>query len=181
MAEELAAFTGERVVFVHAAATIEPIGFAGAVDSDRYRDGVLLNTAAPLALGAGFLRSVAGRTERRQLVLLSSGAARRVYPGLSIYGPGKAAIDQWVRTVGAEQLRGDGVQVLAVTPGRVASPMQDAMRAASDAQFPDRAEFVALHRSGALSDPAEVAVRMWEVLDADVPTGSVLDLRDWPR
>jgi hypothetical protein len=38
------------VVFVHAAPTIGPIGFAGETDPRHYRASVMLNAAAPLTL-----------------------------------------------------------------------------------------------------------------------------------
>lgn len=44
---ELATFTGGRVVLIHAAAAIGPIGFAGETDRAAHRASVLLNAAAP--------------------------------------------------------------------------------------------------------------------------------------
>ena len=48
--KEIPGYEGERVVFVHSAGTLEPIGFAGEVDGSGYTDQVLLNAAAPLVL-----------------------------------------------------------------------------------------------------------------------------------
>ena len=45
-ARELAGFDGERAVFIHAAGTLEPIGFAGEVDGAAYARNVVLNSAA---------------------------------------------------------------------------------------------------------------------------------------
>ena len=58
---EVAGFAGERVVLLHSAGTLEPIGFAGEVDADAYRRNVLLNSACPQVLGDAFLRA-AGQT-----------------------------------------------------------------------------------------------------------------------
>jgi benzil reductase ((S)-benzoin forming) len=101
--ESLAGFTGERVVFVHNAGTVVPIGPADAVDPEAYTRAVLLNSAAPQVLGRAFLRATADLTCEKHLVLLSSGAASTAYAGWSSYNAGKAAVDHWVRTVGAEQ------------------------------------------------------------------------------
>jgi len=60
---ELAGFDGDQVVFVHAAGTVEPIGFAGEVDDDPYQANVVLNSAAPQVLGHRFL--AAARELRR--------------------------------------------------------------------------------------------------------------------
>ena len=51
---ELADFSGERVVFVHAAGSVQPIGFAGEVDTEAYTRNVLLNSAAGQVLGHAF-------------------------------------------------------------------------------------------------------------------------------
>lgn len=175
---ELADFSGGRVAFLHAAGAIGPIGFAGETDPREYRASVLLNAAAPLILGEAFLRAGRHLGCRRQLVLLSSGAARRAYPGVAAYGAAKAAIDQWVRTTGNEQTRRGDVQVLSITPGRVATAMHEQLRATPDDQLPDRPEFVRLHQDGLLRDPREVAMQIWSLLDdPGITSGQVLDVR----
>jgi benzil reductase ((S)-benzoin forming) len=185
---ELAEFSGDRVVFLHAAATIGPIGFAGETDPDAYRASVLLNAAAPLIVAEAFLRAVRHLRCRRQLVLFTSGAARRAYPGVAAYGAAKAAVDQWVRAAGDEQTRrGDeqtrrgDVQILSINPGRVATGMHEQLRATSDNQLPDHAEFVRLDEEGLLSDPREVAGQVWSLLDnQDISSGQVLNLAGYP-
>src|SRR5262249_11509597 len=48
---DLASFEGDRVVFVHAAGVLDPVGFAGEVGDDEYAANVVLNSAAPQLLG----------------------------------------------------------------------------------------------------------------------------------
>ena len=170
----------DRAVFISNAGTIDPIGFAGEGDADAYRRSVLLNAAAPQILGDAFLRAVAasGFGGRAILCQLTSGAARTPYPGWSAYGAGKAAIDQWVRTAGAEQAqRGDRVRVVAIAPGVVDTNMQGRIRRADHQDFPRVERFRRLHDDGQLADPAAVARRMWAVLEGDLENGAVLDLR----
>lgn len=175
---ELAGFAGSRVVFVHAAGAIGPIGFTGETDPVPYRASVLVNAAAPLILGEAFLRAGRHLRCRRQLVLLSSGAARRPYPGVAAYGAAKAAVEQWVRAAGNEQARRGDVQVLSVNPGRVATAMHEQLRDTTDDQLPDRPEFVRLHAEGLLSDPRDVARQLWSLLDdPGITSGQVLKLR----
>lgn len=175
---ELAAFEGDRVAFVHAAGTLEPMGFAGEVDSDAYAANVVLNSAAPQALGHLFLAAARHVDASRHLVILTSGAARSVYPGWSSYGASKAAVDQWVRNVGAEQEVRGGVHVLAVAPGTVDTGMQAQIRDTPEDDFPQRRKFVDLHESGGLADPAGVATTIWSLLDRGLENGTVLDLRE---
>lgn len=176
-AKELDGFDGERAVFVHASGTIDPIGFAGEVDTDAYVTSVLLNSAAPQVLGHLFLAAAPAVT-RRHVVMISSGAARNVYQGWSAYGAGKAAVDQWVRNVGAEQATRGGAHLLSIAPGTVDTPMQAKLREASEHDFPHRQRFVDLHQTGKLTDPGAVAATIWSLLDRDLATGSVVDVRN---
>lgn len=177
---ELAAFGGHRAVFVHAAGTIDPVGYAAEVDPAAYRHNVLLNAASPQVLGQAFLAAAAGRPGQRHLVLVTSGAANSVYPGWSSYGASKAAVDQWARSVGAEQDERGGVQVMAVAPGTVDTAMQRQIRETAEEAFPQRQKFIDLHDAGKLTDPAEVAAKMWGLLDAGLENGAVVDLRSVP-
>jgi benzil reductase ((S)-benzoin forming) len=179
LARELADFGGDRVVFVHSAATLTPIGFAGEVDPEAYAAQVVLNSASPQILGDLFIRAVAGLDVRADYVVLTSGAATAVYEGWSAYGAGKAAVDHWVRIAGAErERRGGRVRVLAIAPGVVATPMQEEIRESDPAGFPNVERFVELHASGALRDPHEVARQIWRLLDRPLENGAVLDLRE---
>jgi len=139
----LAGFAGARAVLIHSAGTLDPIGPAGQVESEAYTRNVLLNSAAPQVLGHAFLRALHGCEAAGSLVFISSGAADNVYEGWSSYGAGKAAVNQWVRTVGAEQARsGDRCRVLAVAPGVVATAMQEEIRATAASAYPEVARFV---------------------------------------
>jgi benzil reductase ((S)-benzoin forming) len=161
----------------HCAGTITPIGFAGEVDSEAYRNNVILNAAAPQIVGEAFLDVVRRHEVDATLVMLTSGAARSIYPGWSSYCAGKAAVDHWVRNVGEEQARRQGVKVVAVAPGVVDTPMNEEIRATEETDFPRVDKFRDLHAAGGLGDPDEVARRMWTVLES-LEGGAVVDLRD---
>jgi benzil reductase ((S)-benzoin forming) len=187
-AAELAGFDGERVIFVHNAGTVVPIGPAATVDAAAYAKAVLLNSAAPQVLGRAFLRATAGLDCERHLVMLSSGAATKAYPGWSAYNAGKAAVEHWVRSVGLEEAAVEresagavkGCRVIAVAPGVVDTAMQGEIRAVDEQAFPAVERFRELKRSGGLITPEEAAAGLWAVIEAQYPTGSVLDLRDLP-
>lgn len=170
-----------RAVLVHNAATLEPMGPAHSVDDAGYTAQVLLDSAAPQVLGAGFLAAVAAApsVEESTLVQLSSGAASSPYEGWSGYCAGKGAVDMWVRVAGAEQARlPRGTRILAIAPGVVATGMQQAIRAQDHGDFPAVERFRRLHDEGALADPADAAAAIWRLAGrADLPSGSVLDVR----
>ena len=177
---QLADFTGSRAVFVHAAGTLEPIGFAGEVDSAAYQREVLLNAAAPLVLGNAFLSALAASafSGEADLVMMSSGAAGTVYPGWSGYGPAKAAVNHWVRTVGAEQeARGGGCRVLSIGPGVVATGMQERIRDSERRDFPKIDKFLSLHQEGQLAAPQDAAAAVWSIVTGAPGSGTVTDVR----
>lgn len=174
----VAGFDGDRVVFIHNAGTLAPIGYAGRVDPDQYRANVLLNSAAPQVLGDLFLRAAAQTNARSDLVLIGSGAATKAYRGWSAYGAGKAAAAQWAITAGLEQAdEANGTHVWWIGPGVVATPMQADIRVSTEDEFPDVERFRRLHEDDELADPDGVAARLWAVLDEDHPNGALLDLR----
>jgi benzil reductase ((S)-benzoin forming) len=175
--DELTGYDGDRVVFIHNAGTITPIGPADAVDGDEYTRAVLLNSAAPQILGRAFLRATADLTCERHLVMLSSGAAKTAYAGWSSYNAGKAAVEHWVRTTGAEQETRGGCRVIAVAPGVVDTAMQTEIRATDERDFPTVARFHDLKETGALRTPAEAAAGIWSLLTRDLPNGATVDLR----
>lgn len=178
--DELAEFDGDRVVLVQNAGTITPVGFAGEVDDGAYRTNVLLNAAAPQVLGHAFLRALreSGFAGRSELVMVSSGAARNPYAGWSAYSAGKAALDAWVRAVGDEQqARGSGCRVLSLSPGVLATAMQERVRETPERDFPQVAKFLELHTEGRLRAPSDAARDTWRLLDTDVESGAVVDLR----
>lgn len=167
-----------RIVVIHAAGTLSPIGFAGEVDTEAYARNVLLNSAAGQVLGHLFLRAISGRNAEVDLVMISSGAASSVYAGWSSYGAGKAALDQWVRNVGAEQRERGGVRVSAIAPGVVATAMQSEIRETPEEDFPKVERFHQLHDEGDLVEPETAARRIWEAIEAGIETGSVIDVRN---
>jgi len=175
---EIVGFAGETLTFIHSAGVLTPIRFAGEGDPVAYRRNVLLNSASPQVLGDAFFRAAAQSRARATLLFIGSGAASNPYAGWSGYCAGKAASDQWTRTVGLElDHRGRGARVLSIAPGIVETAMQQEIRATPPEHFPEVERFVALHAEGALRNAKDVGHQLWELLASDVGSGSVLDLR----
>lgn len=169
----------DLVVFVHNAGTLTPLGSADHVDTEQYTRNVLLNSAAAQVLGQSFLSAVSGRDCEQHLIMLSSGAASRPHEGESSYCAGKAATDQWVRTVGLEQQRrSPGCRVISVSPGSVDTDMQAELRAASPDEVPISGRFREMQALDNLAKPETVARTIWSLLDRDLPSGTVLHVRD---
>jgi benzil reductase ((S)-benzoin forming) len=155
------------------------VGFSGEVSAEAYKKSVLLNSAAPQVLGDAFLDATRRTRAQCTLIMITSGAAQSVYEGWSSYGAGKAAMDQWVRTAGAEQaIRGDHCRIFAVAPGVVETAMQAEIRRLTPDRFPQVAQFKDLYEHGELRDPDTVAREIWALLDRKLANGAVVDLRD---
>ena len=167
-----------RIVAVHNAATLTPIGFAGEVDAAGYAGNVLLNSAAPQVVGDAIIRTAARTATPTVLIQLSSGAGKSPYPGWTSYCASKAAVDMWVRSVGLEQAdRGDLVRALSISPGVVATAMQAEIRDSDSNAFPNVERFQGLHDDGHLADPAEVGATIWRIARAETwANGTVGDL-----
>lgn len=168
-----------RVVFVHAAATAEPIGFAGEVDDDDYRAAVLLNTVAPQVLGRGFLDATQHLTCPRFMLMLATGRGSGVYPGWSAYQAGKAALDAWVLSETAAR-DDDRLTLLSVAPGTIDTDMQSKVRRADEREFPRVHKFTRLQNSCQLADAREVAGRIWSLIEEPHRTDPLVDVRDLP-
>jgi hypothetical protein len=69
----------------------------------------------------------------------------------------------------------------AIGPATVDTGMQAELRETPEEQFPKRQKFVGLHEEGKLSDPRDVARRLWERLHAGFDNGTVDDLRKFPE
>jgi len=162
--EELSRFEGERAILVVNAFMADPVGFVGEVDPVAYRHHILMNVAAPLIVGDAFLRMVPSDVEAG-VVMMSSAAARVPFAGRAGYGAGKAAMEQWVRTVRSEIAhRRSNQWVVAVRPGAVDTPSLRADAAADPAVNPTAAAVRQALADG-LVDSADVAARrIWDVL-----------------
>ncbi|MFT7474379.1 MAG: benzil reductase ((S)-benzoin forming) [Verrucomicrobiales bacterium] len=148
----------DRIVFVHNAGALEPIGFAGEVDSDAYVKNILLNSASPQVLGDRFITAAERAGVSAQFQLISSGAGKRPFLGWSSYCAGKAAGDMWIRTAGLERIeRNSKVLVVSVGPGVVDTDMQGHIREQSDDTFPMVAQFQGLSEGGQLAPKDDVA------------------------
>jgi NAD(P)-dependent dehydrogenase (short-subunit alcohol dehydrogenase family) len=130
------------------------VGALPAHDAAGLARAVALNVTAPLILSAAVMRAGAAAPDLR-IAHISSGAARSAYPGWSVYGATKAALDQHARATALDAIA--GLRICSIAPGVIDTGMQAQVRAASLADFPQRERFDALKRDGALATPEAAA------------------------
>lgn len=166
----------EPALLINNAGVVSPMGALPQQDAREVAAAVAINVAAPLILAAAFAQATVHVADRRVLQL-SSGAGRKAYPGWSVYGATKAALDAHASAAALDAAT--GLRVVSLAPGVIATDMQAEIRAIAPARFPLKPRFVDLARDGDLVDPDEAGVRLVDYLLAPgfgrLP---VADLRD---
>ncbi|MDQ2778672.1 MAG: SDR family NAD(P)-dependent oxidoreductase [Pseudomonadota bacterium] len=154
-----------------------PLGHA---DATELSNALRVGLEAPLLLAAAFLRTTAAWTVPRKLLFISSGLGRRAMASSAAYCAAKAGMDHLARAIALEEAsRPHGVRVASLAPGVIDTDMQNRLRHADPALFPERERFVSLKTSGSLVSPAAAATMVLRYLDrADFGSHPVADVRD---
>jgi NAD(P)-dependent dehydrogenase (short-subunit alcohol dehydrogenase family) len=182
LAHELAAFNGERAIFIHNANYGSSSGFVGEIDPVEYRRQVLANGAASLVIGDAFVRACRPGYESG-LVMISSASAKFAMQGMAVYGAAKAGMEQWVRAVRAERkTRGAGPWVVAIRPGFVVTDSMRAQYADGHGDvdaFPGGAAVAQAIAEGRGQSPDECAQSIWALVPPEPDGRTVLFLGEF--
>ncbi|WP_426105682.1 SDR family oxidoreductase [Massilia sp. TSP1-1-2] len=161
-------------LLVNNAGTVQPVGPLHEQDPLAVGRAVALNVAAPLMLAAAVV--AATPLAVRRVLHVSSGAGSSGYPGWSVYGATKAALDHHARCAALDEV--PGLRVCSLAPGVIDTAMQAEIRATPVEHFPNRQRFIDLERSGQLSTPQACATRLVDyLLSAAFGRHPVEDLR----
>ena len=161
-------------LLVNNAGTVQPVGPLHEQDPLAVGRAVALNVAAPLMLAAAVV--AATPLAARRILHVSSGAGSSGYPGWSVYGATKAALDHHARCAALDAV--PGLRVCSVAPGVIDTDMQAEIRATPLANFPNRQRFVDMQRNGQLSTAQACATRLVDfLLGPDFGKHAVQDLR----
>ena len=179
LADELAAFTGERALFIHNALYFwGSRAFVGEGEAHNHHAEITANVVAPLVLGDMFLRACEPAVDAGVdvgLVQISSASARIAYPGLAIYGAAKASMEQWVRAVRKERKhRGKGPWVTAIRPGFVNTPAARRDAELPEDTYPGVAGIAEAVRTGNYLEADESANLIWGAIPDDAIANAVL-------
>lgn len=162
------------LILINNAGVLGPVGSLDSQNPAAIGQAVALNVGAPLMLAAALAQRHAGEL---RILHSSSGAARFAYPGWSIYGSTKAALDQHARAVAAGNR--DDRRICSLAPGVIDTDMQTEIRSLPETSFPMLKKFQKLKRNGLLTPPTEAAARIVEyVLDPDFGSLATADLRE---
>jgi benzil reductase ((S)-benzoin forming) len=155
---------------------IAPLSGLAAPDIAR---ALRVNLEAPVALSAAFLAATEGWGVPRKILNISSGLGRRAMASQAVYCAAKAGLDHATRCLALEEaIKPHGARVCALAPGVIDTDMQDQLRSADAAAFPDRARFEQLKSGGLLDSPAQAARKVLAFLQRpDYGAESVADVR----
>ena len=96
--------------------------FFGKLDAETFTQVMTTNALAPLMIAEAFIENVMLSEQKKIVAISSRGGSfsenRRGMPGAYFYKSSKTALNMLLRTL-AQDLRGDGVTVLLLSPGTV--------------------------------------------------------------
>jgi benzil reductase ((S)-benzoin forming) len=167
----------DLAVLVNNAGTLDPMGRFDGIDLPTTASAMMLNGLAPIFLSQVFHNCVLATPGCvGRIVQLTSGAANRPVAGWTIYCASKAAM--WMATqVMAEEMDTTRCQIMALSPGVVATGMQAQIRAQSEEQLPSVQWFRDMDRDGKLASPDKPAQYLCGLLRGDdFPHGESIDL-----
>ncbi len=177
----------KALTLINNAASIRPYGVVGTMDPGEIAEAIDLNVTAAAILTNAFVAHLADALATKTVINVSSGASERPMPGLSIYSLTKGAINVLTQAAAREYPPSAGTgaagagrfRFFAVTPGKIDTPMQEAMREEGAGVLPDHDAYIEWKETGELRAPAEAAARLLSLLARDdVESGSFLHVRD---
>jgi NAD(P)-dependent dehydrogenase (short-subunit alcohol dehydrogenase family) len=166
-----------RIALVNNAASAALLGPIERLNATDLVALYVLNLAAPVWC-MGFVSRHAPKSAAVRIVNVSSGAAVQGFAGLGGYGSSKAGLRmagmvlaaEWESTVPDAPTRSNAA-ILSYEPGTVDTPMQEAARSYSKADFPWVGMFTAMHDRGVLVPPEAPAAEIVAFAESDgLPT-----------
>lgn len=164
---------------INNAGMIPHIGPLGEVGADELARALRVLLEAPMQLAAAFLRATQGWQCERKLLNISSGLGRHAMASQAAYCAAKAGMDHFTRCVALEEAdQPHGARVCSLAPGTVDTDMQQHLRAADAAAFPDQQRFARLKTEGLLTSAEEAARSVLAWLERpDFGAQAVADIR----
>ncbi|KKW68214.1 short-chain dehydrogenase [Lampropedia cohaerens] len=144
--------------------------------ADAITQGLRVGLESVMLITAAFLSATAAWKTPRKVLSISSGLGRRPMASQTIYCAAKAGIDHFSRCLALEEARKPhGARVCALAPGVIATDMQQQLRSADAADFPDRARFESLLARGELLTPQQAASHVLARLERSSFGETVID------
>lgn len=170
----------DEVQFIHNAGTLGPVNQVGqGTRGEVHLHALQVNVVSALDLCERFVEEFQDFEGEKKLILISSGAGKKPYPGWGSYCVSKASLDMFARVIAAEQTgRSKPIQVASIAPGVVDTKMQTEIRQSSAEHFPNVQRFLDLKANEQLWQPEFVARKFFEYVQSQAFGNETLaDLR----
>jgi benzil reductase ((S)-benzoin forming) len=171
-----------EIILIQNAGVLEPISMLHNADLDKWQSNFTINTLGPARVLQHMLKLQLQKKASLLAVHISSGAAKKGYPGWSAYCASKAGLEKMVESVAmeCETLNLPSILV-SLAPGVIDTPMQKQIRSASSQDFPNQQRFAQLYENDQLWKPSFVAQNIFNWINQSrdsIQTGQRYDLRD---
>ena len=161
---------------VNNAAVVEPLKSIERAEASTIEDHLRIGLVTSVILTSAFMRRFSGHKIRKKVSFISSGAALRPMPDMSMYCSSKAALKMFAECIGLEQKdREHGFEVVSISPGMVETSMQQAVRTGNYAMA---GYFEQAYEDGKVQDRAEVAEKIAMILAQKYENGTFVSVRD---
>jgi benzil reductase ((S)-benzoin forming) len=168
----------QSVTFIQNAGVIEPIKPVGKMDHTELVRSVNVNLLAPMILANQFVERTRSFAGKKVIVHVTSGAANRTVHGWSSYSSTKAGLERFTKTLAFEQKNESfPVQAIAFSPGIMDTDMQQTIRTSQVEDFNEVKTFQNYYEKGMLRSPQLVASKLLTLLQGNVESGKVYDIK----
>ena len=142
---------------------------------------IQLNTITPLVLSSLFISILEKTNCVKQIINISSGAARSPYQGWSVYCTSKAGVDMMTKTIANEQIAiKNSVKCVSIYPGVVDTNMQTDIRNTQKKDFNSLQRFKDLKENNELYSAEFVAEKIYKIdTKNQLKSGDIVDLRSF--
>ena len=142
---------------------------------------IQLNTITPLVLSSLFISILEKTNCKKQIINISSGAAKTPYQGWSVYCTSKAGIDMMTKTIANEQIAiKNSVKCVSIYPGVVDTNMQTDIRNTQKKDFNSLQRFKDLKENNELYSAEFVAEKIYTIdTKNQLKSGDIVDLRSF--
>ncbi len=160
--------TAESICLIHNAGVLTPVGRVGGEDrTEAIVESHHVNFMSPVLLTERFAEWTQEWGLPKQVLMISSGAARKPKAAWSSYCSTKAALEMFAACMAEEQAsQAHPIRVVSLAPGVVDTAMQDYIRSQDAANMPGVERFVQLKEQGQLWSPTFVAKKIIELLQS---------------
>ncbi|CAL2064435.1 SDR family NAD(P)-dependent oxidoreductase [Tenacibaculum sp. 190524A05c] len=170
----------ESITLINNAGRLGQIANLEHISPEEIHKSIVLNTTIPLSFSGIFIKELSSINCLKQIITISSGAAKKAYPGWSVYCSSKAAIDLMTATIAQEQEYVDNpTKAFGIRPGVVDTNMQSQIRTTNSSDFRNVQRFIDLKENKELYTPEYVASKIFELdTKGSLKNGLTVDLRD---